>query len=52
MQTKHIIIQRGNNIGKAIKDSFDNYHRIKIKTLDIGRDVLNKVNTATVTFTL
>lgn len=50
IQTKQITIQRGHNIGTAIINSFTNYNKIKIKSLDVARDLVNKVNVATVNY--
>lgn len=51
LQTKKIEVQRGNNIGKAIINSFHNYSKVQIRTLQVARDTINKVNTATITYT-
>lgn len=48
-----IIIQRGNNVGQAIKDKLkasNLYGKVKILTFDIKRNKADKTITASITY--
>lgn len=51
-KTKTITVQRGKNIGKAIINAFPNYPNVNIKNIDVKRDIINRVNVATVGYSI
>lgn len=48
---KNIQVPRGQNIGKAIIDSFPMYNKVEVATLNVVRDIQNRTNVVSLTYT-